>query len=45
MKSLIDRLSRYTIAVKLEKITLKEVYDKLKKLKGKVAIKTITNDN
>jgi len=43
--TLVDRLSRYTIAIKLEKVNSKEVYEKLKQLKGKIAIKTITSDN
>lgn len=43
--TLVDRKSRYTIAIRLEKVNSKEVYEKLKKLKWKVVIKTITSDN
>ena len=43
--TLVDRLSRYVIAIKVTKVWSKEVYEKLKQLKGKVMIKTITSDN
>jgi IS30 family transposase len=43
--TLVDRLSRYVIAIKVNRVWAKEVYEELKRLKGKVMIKTITSDN
>jgi len=43
--TLVDRLSRYVIAIKLTKVWSKQVYEKLRQLKGKVIMKTITSDN
>ena len=43
--TIVDRKSRYTIALKLERITSSEVYNKFRLLKWKIEMKTITSDN